>query len=120
MDTGDNDILDLVKTATLPSVAAQTARSLSAPSKRDLDVPRAPAKVRPGAEFCWQGNDEGDSVCGRGWVTLAPLAVSSAISISTKARLSLRRQSRLFKQPARPSYAFPSAILLPGRRRSRR
>ena len=28
----------------------------------------APAKVR--AEFSWQGNDEGDSVCGRGRVTL--------------------------------------------------
>lgn len=35
-----------------------------------MDCRDAPRDGRPGAEFTWDGNDEGDRTSGRGWVTL--------------------------------------------------
>jgi hypothetical protein len=55
MDTGDNDFLDLVKTATLPSVAVQIANTAFGALQGDLDVPYGSRGCSACAEFCWQG-----------------------------------------------------------------
>ena len=38
----------------------------------ELDYREADRDGRPGAEFSWQGSDEGDDVSGRGWAALDP------------------------------------------------
>jgi hypothetical protein len=38
----------------------------------ELDWREADRDGRPGAEFSWQGSDEGDDVSGRGWAALNP------------------------------------------------
>jgi len=38
----------------------------------ELDCRDAYRDGRPGVEFSWQGSDEGDDVCGRGWAALSP------------------------------------------------
>jgi hypothetical protein len=38
----------------------------------ELDCREADRDGRPGAEFSWQGSDEGDEVSGRGWAALNP------------------------------------------------
>ena len=38
----------------------------------ELDCRDADRDGRPGVEFSWQGSDEGDDVCGRGWAALNP------------------------------------------------
>ena len=37
----------------------------------ELDCRDADRDDRPGVEFSWQGSDEGDDVCGRGWAALS-------------------------------------------------
>jgi hypothetical protein len=38
----------------------------------ELDYRDADRDGRPGVEFSWQGSDEGDDACGRGWAALNP------------------------------------------------
>jgi hypothetical protein len=38
----------------------------------ELDCRDADRDGRPCVEFSWQGSDEGDEVCGRGWAALGP------------------------------------------------
>jgi len=38
----------------------------------ELDCRDADRDGRPCVEFSWQGSDEGDEVCGRGWAALSP------------------------------------------------
>ena len=49
----------------------------------ELDCREADRDGRPGAEFSWQGSDEGDDVSGRGWAAPNPMARSRVTSIST-------------------------------------
>jgi hypothetical protein len=37
----------------------------------ELDYRDADRNGRPAVEFSWQGSDEGDDVCGRGWAALS-------------------------------------------------
>jgi hypothetical protein len=37
-----------------------------------MDVRHVERDGRPGIAFAWEGNDERDAACGRGWATLSP------------------------------------------------
>jgi hypothetical protein len=53
----------------------------------DLDCRDADSDGQPGAEFSWQGSDEGDDASGTGWAALNPTARSRATSTSTSATI---------------------------------
>ena len=97
MDTWDNDFLDLVEKAPIIFRGRANGEIAFGALNGDLDVRYGSRQGSPCAEFSWQGNDEGDSVCGRGWVILG---VSSAISISTKATTLASSPTRLTSSTA--------------------
>jgi hypothetical protein len=70
MDTWDNDFLDLVEKAHVTFRGRANGEIAFGALNGDLDVRYGSREGSACAEFSWQGNDEGDSVCGRGWVTL--------------------------------------------------
>jgi len=72
-DVWDNEFLDefldLVKAAHITFQGGSDGDRLRRSQRRprcSLRLPRRSAC----AEFSWEGNDEGDPVCGRGWVTI--------------------------------------------------
>jgi hypothetical protein len=68
MDTWDKDFLDLVEKAHITFRGRANGEIAFGALNGDLDVRYGSREGSACAEFSWQGNDEGDSVCGRGWV----------------------------------------------------
>ena len=70
MDTWDTDFLDLVEKAHITFRGRENGEIAFSALNSDLDVRYGSREGSACAEFSWQGSDEGDSVCGRGWVIL--------------------------------------------------
>ena len=67
MDTWDNEFLDLVEEAHLTFKGAAIAFGAL---KGFLDVRYGARDGSACAEFSWEGHDESDPVCGRGWAAM--------------------------------------------------
>ncbi|PSC06608.1 hypothetical protein SLNSH_02000 [Alsobacter soli] len=70
MDVWDNDVLDLAEEAHLTFQGASDGEIAFVAVKGFLDVRYGSRDGAACAEFSWQGEDDGDDVCGRGWVRL--------------------------------------------------
>ena len=70
MDVWDNDVLDLAEKAHLTFEGASDGGIAFVAVKGFLDVRYGSRDGAACAEFSWQGHDDGDEVCGRGWVML--------------------------------------------------
>jgi hypothetical protein len=70
MDNWDNDFLDLVEQAHLTFKGQADGEIAFGALKAFLDVRYGARDGSACAEFSWQGHDENDPACGRGWVML--------------------------------------------------
>ena len=85
MDVWDNEFLDLVEEAHLTFKGAADGEIAFGALKGFLDVRYGAREGAAYAEFSWEGHDENDPACGRGWAATAPPAAWSATSSSTTA-----------------------------------
>ena len=69
MELWDNDFLDLVEEAHVTFRSAADGEIAFGALKGFLDVRYGARDGSPCAEFSWEGNDENDQACGRGWAT---------------------------------------------------
>jgi hypothetical protein len=67
MDVWDNDFLDLVEEAHLTFKGAADGEIAFGALKGFLDVRYGARDGSACAEFSWEGHDENDPACGRGW-----------------------------------------------------
>lgn len=70
MDNWESDFLDLVEEAHLTFERKSGGEIAFGALKGFLDVRYGARDGSACAEFSWDGNDENDPVCGRGWVTI--------------------------------------------------
>lgn len=70
MDQWDNDYLDLVEPAHITFSGAANGQFAFGAINASLDVRYGARHDAACAEFSWEGFDEGDPACGRGWATL--------------------------------------------------
>ena len=70
MDNWDNDALDLVEEAHLTFQGPADGEIAFVALKGFLDVRYSTRSGSACAEFSWEGQDENDPVCGRGWAAL--------------------------------------------------
>jgi hypothetical protein len=70
MDLWDRDALDLVQAASIEFGHDRSGSFGFIAVEGWLDCHEARIDGRAGAEFSWQGYDEGDPVSGRGWAVL--------------------------------------------------
>lgn len=70
MDNWDNDVLDLVEEAHLTFQGTADGEIAFVALKGFLDVRYGARDGSACAEFSWEGQDESDPVCGRGWAAL--------------------------------------------------
>ena len=68
MDVWDNDFLDLVEQAHLTFQGGAAGEIAFGALKGFLDVRYSARDGSALAEFSWEGHDENDPTCGRGWV----------------------------------------------------
>jgi hypothetical protein len=69
MDQWDNDYLDLVEPAHITFGGAANGELVFGAVNALLDVRYGTRDGAACAEFTWQGFDEGDAACGRGWAS---------------------------------------------------
>ena len=67
MDAFDHDVLDLAEAAHITFQAASDGEIAFGALTGSLDVRYGSRDGSACAEFSWEGHDEGDPVCGRGW-----------------------------------------------------
>jgi hypothetical protein len=70
MDQWDDDVLDLDEEAHLTFQGAADGEIAFGALKGFLDVRYSTRDGSACAEFSWEGHDDRDPACGRGWVTL--------------------------------------------------
>jgi Transposase zinc-binding domain len=70
MDNWDSDFLDLVEEAHLTFKGKSDGEIAFGALKGFLDVRYGARDGSACAEFSWEGHDENDPVCGRGWVMI--------------------------------------------------
>jgi hypothetical protein len=70
MDVWDKDVIDIGEEAHLSFKGVSEGEIAFVAVKGFLDVRYGLRDGAACAEFSWQGYDEGDEVCGRGWATL--------------------------------------------------
>ena len=70
MDVWDNDFLDLVEPAHLTFERETGGEIAFGALKGLLDVRYGARDGAACAEFSWEGYDDNDPACGRGWVTI--------------------------------------------------
>ena len=87
MDVWDNDVLDIGEEPHLTFKGASDGEIAFVAVKGFLDVRYGSRDGSACAEFSWQGCDDADEACGRGWAMLGPLAGSSVISSSIRATI---------------------------------
>jgi hypothetical protein len=68
MDVWDNDFLDLVEQAHLTFQGGAAGEIAFGALKAFLDVRYSARDGSAFAEFSWEGHEENDPACGRGWV----------------------------------------------------
>lgn len=71
MELWDRADLDLVSAAFIEFGTDETGRFSFIAVEGSMDCRDSSHGGRPGVEFSWTGNDEGDPVSGRGWAALA-------------------------------------------------
>lgn len=69
MDVWDNDVLEIGEEAHLAFEGASDGEIAFVAQKGFLDVRYGSRNGAACPEFSWQGLDDGDEACGRGWVT---------------------------------------------------
>jgi hypothetical protein len=72
MDNWDQEAVDLVRPGFIEFDDDRLGELGFIAVTGGLDCRDADRDGRPGVEFSWQGSDEGDDVCGRGWAALNP------------------------------------------------
>jgi hypothetical protein len=72
MELWDQDAVDLVAPGFIEFQPDATGSFGFVAVQGGLDWREAPREGRAGAEFSWEGFDEGDPASGRGWATLEP------------------------------------------------
>jgi hypothetical protein len=70
MDTWDNAFLDLVEEAHLTFTGASDGKIVFGALQGFLDVRYGSRDGSACAEFSWEGQDDNDPACGRGWASL--------------------------------------------------
>jgi len=70
MDVWDNDYLDLLEPAYIAFKGASDGSFVFGAVKGWLDVRYGSRDGSACAEFSWEGYNDADPACGRGWVTL--------------------------------------------------
>jgi hypothetical protein len=70
MDVWDNDVLDEVAEAHITFKGSADGEIAFAALSGDLDVRYGTRDGSACAEFSWEGSDDNQPLCGRGWVTL--------------------------------------------------
>jgi hypothetical protein len=70
MDTWDNEFLDLVEPAHLIFKGAADGEIVFGALKAFLDVRYGSRDGAACAEFSWEGFDDNDPACGRGWAAI--------------------------------------------------
>ena len=70
MDTWDNDFLDLVEEAHITFKSGSSGEIACGAINGSLDVRYGSRDGAACAEFSWEGHDENDPACGRGWVAI--------------------------------------------------
>lgn len=70
MDLWDLDDLDLIGPAFIEFNANGTGRFAFIAVEAGMDCRDVARAGRPGAEFSWDGHDDGDPVSGRGWAAV--------------------------------------------------
>ena len=70
MDVWDNDFLYIVEQAHLTFTGAADGEIAFGALKGVLDVRYGSRDGAACAEFSWEGHDENDPACGRGWVAI--------------------------------------------------
>lgn len=70
MDRWDNTFLDLVEQAHLSFTGATDGEITFGALKGFLDVRCGARDGSACAEFSWEGHDENDPACGRGWAAI--------------------------------------------------
>jgi hypothetical protein len=70
MDLWDRDAIDLVGPAIIEITADGRGSLRFIAVQGFIDARHVDLDGRPGVEFSWDGNDEGDHVSGRGWARL--------------------------------------------------
>jgi hypothetical protein len=70
MDVWDNYFLDLVEEAHLTFKGAADGEIAFGALRGFLDVRYRARDGAASAEFSWEGHDENDPACGRGWITI--------------------------------------------------
>src|SRR3954468_8599280 len=87
MEGWDSDFLDLVEEAHLTLQGKSDGEIAFGALKGFLDVRYGTRDGSACAEFSWEGHDENDPACGRGWVRSALRAGSSVTSTYTMATI---------------------------------
>ena len=72
MDVWDNDFLDEVEEAHITFQAGSDGEIAFGALAGDLDVRYGSRDGSACAEFSWQGSDDGEDACGRGWLMIGP------------------------------------------------
>ena len=70
MDNWDNDFLDLVEEAHITFQGGSDGEIIFGALTGFLDVRYGSRDGSACAEFSWEGNDENDPACGRGWAAI--------------------------------------------------
>ena len=72
MERWDRDAIDLVGPAFIELKTNGHGSFRFIAVEGFIDARRVEREGRPAVEFSWDGADEGDRVCGRGWAVLEP------------------------------------------------
>lgn len=82
METWPADFRDLIERAHITFLGRGTGEMAFCALHGWLDTKYSLRDGKPCAEFSWEGNDDGDPTCGRGWAVLdAPDRITGAVYI---------------------------------------
>ena len=96
MDVWDNDFLDLVEEAYITFQGDSDGEIAFGALKGFLDIRYGSRDGSACAEFSWEGHDENDPACGRGWVVNWHRRPPRRVLLHTqRRRLRLRLRARL-------------------------
>jgi hypothetical protein len=101
MDVWDNDVLDEFEEAHITFKGGRDGEIAFAALSGSLDVRYGARDGSAGAEFSWEGFDDSEPVCGRGWATPGTAGRPRRSHLHSQGRqLSLRLRTRLTSSTA--------------------
>lgn len=101
MDNWDSEFLDLVEPAHLTFEGKSDGEIAFGALKGFLDVRYGARDGSTCAEFSWEGRDENDPACGRGWVMIGTAGSARRPLLHTqRRRFRLRLRTRLSSSTA--------------------